>query len=98
MKTFYLILKVKVLIAQSCPTLCDPIDCSPPGSSAHRIGQARILEWVAVPSSRESSPLRDLNPGLLYCRHILYHLGHWGSPKKSEGGSISQERVGCCIC
>ena len=38
---------------QSCPTLCDPIDGSPPGSTAPRILQARTLEWVAVPSSRE---------------------------------------------
>ena len=38
-----------------CPTLCDPMDCSPPGSSAHGILQARILEWVAMPSSRGSS-------------------------------------------
>ena len=36
---------------QSCPTLCDPMDCSPPGSSVHGILQARILEWVAMPSS-----------------------------------------------
>ena len=43
------------LIAQSSPTLCDPIDCSPPGSSVHGILEARILEWVAVPSSRGSS-------------------------------------------
>ena len=35
--------------AQLCPTLCDPLDCSPPGSSVHGISQARILEWVAVP-------------------------------------------------
>ena len=35
-------------VAQSCPTLCDPMDCSPPGSSAHGILQARILEWVAI--------------------------------------------------
>ena len=35
-------------VAQSCPTLCDPIDCSPPGSSTHEILQARILEWVAI--------------------------------------------------
>ena len=35
---------------QSCPTLCDPVDCRPPGSSVHGILQARILEWVAVPS------------------------------------------------
>ena len=37
-----------VLVAQSCPTLCDPMDCSPPGSSVHEVLQARILEWVAT--------------------------------------------------
>ena len=46
-------------IAQSCPTLSDPMDCSPPGSSVHGILQARILEWVAVPSSRGSSQPRN---------------------------------------
>ena len=35
-------------VTQSCPTLCDPMDCSPPGSSVHRIFQARVLEWVAI--------------------------------------------------
>ena len=44
---------------QSCPTLCDPRDCSPPGSSVHGILQARKLEWVAISSSRGSSQLRD---------------------------------------
>ena len=48
-----------VLVAQSCPTLCDPMDCSPPGSSVHGILQARILEQVAIPFSRGSSRLRD---------------------------------------
>ena len=47
------------LVAHSCPTLCDPMDCSPPGSSVYGILQARILEWVAVPSSRGSSQPRD---------------------------------------
>ena len=47
--------KVKVLVSQSCPTLCNPVDCSPPGSSAHRILQARILELVIISSSSESS-------------------------------------------
>ena len=47
--------KVKVLVAQSCPTLCDPVDDSPPGSLVHGILQARILEWVAMPSPRVSS-------------------------------------------
>ena len=41
-------------LLQSCPTLCDPMDCSPPGSSVRGILQARILEWVAMPSSRKS--------------------------------------------
>ena len=45
--------------AQSHPTLCDPTDCSPPGSSVHEILQARILEWVPIPSSRWSSRPRD---------------------------------------
>ena len=47
------------LVAQSCVTLCDPTDCSPPGSSVHGISQARILEWVAISSSRGSSQPRD---------------------------------------
>ena len=45
--------------AQSCPTLCNPPDCSPPGSSVHRILQARILEWVAIYFPRGSSQRRD---------------------------------------
>ena len=44
---------------QSCPTLCDPIDGSPPGSAIPGIPQVRILEWVAIPFSRESSQHRD---------------------------------------
>ena len=51
--------KVKVLVSQSCPTLCDPMDCIRPGSSGHRILQARILEWVAIPFFRVSSRSRD---------------------------------------
>ena len=46
-------------LLQLCPLLCDPIDCSPPGSSVHGILQARILEWVAVSSSKGSSQIRD---------------------------------------
>ena len=47
--------QVKVLVAQLCPTLCDPLDCNPPVSSVHGMIQARILEQVAMPSSRGSS-------------------------------------------
>jgi len=46
-------------VTQSCPTLCDPMGCSSPGSSVHGILQARILEWVAMPSSKGSSRPRD---------------------------------------
>ena len=61
---------VRAKSLQSCLTLCDPADCSPPGSSIHGILQARILEWVSVTSSRGSSPTQGSNPSLL---HIL----HW---------------------
>ena len=45
--------------AQSCPTFCDPVDCSPPGFSVHGILQAGILEWVAMSSSKGSSQHKD---------------------------------------
>ena len=48
-----------VLVAQSCLTLCGLMDCGPPGSSAHGVLQARILEWVTIPFSRGSSQPRD---------------------------------------
>ena len=48
----------QLLLSQSCPTLCNPMDCSLPGSSVHGILQARMLEWVAMPFSKGSSPPR----------------------------------------
>ena len=48
--------------AQLCPTVCDPKDCSPPGSSVYGILQTRVLEWVAMPFSRASSQCKD-KPG-----------------------------------
>ena len=68
--------------AQSFPTLCDPMDCSPPGSSVHGIFQARILEWVAISSSRGSSRPRDqTRAACVSCiaRWTLL-LSHLGSP------------------
>ena len=50
---------VVVLVAQLSPTLCDPLDCSPPGSSVRGILQARILEWIAIPFTRGSSQPRN---------------------------------------
>ena len=71
------------LVAQLCPTLCDPMDCSPPGSSVHEdspgntgMGCHALLQGIF--------PTQWLNPGLLYCRWILYHLSHQGSPRILE--------------
>ena len=72
------------LVTQSCLTLFDPMDCSPPGSSVHGILQARILEWVSMPSSRGLFLTQGSKPGLPQCRQILYHLSHQGSPISFE--------------
>ena len=68
-----------LLIAQLCPTLCDPVDCSLPGASVHGILQARILEWVAMIFSKGIFLNQGSNPGLLHFRQTLYHLSHQGS-------------------
>ena len=68
--------KVKALVAQLCLTLCDLVDCNPPGSSVHGILQAKILEWVTISFSRGSSQPRD-RTRVSYCRQILYHLSHY---------------------
>ena len=87
-------------LLQSCLTLCNPTDCSPPGSSVHGILQARILEWVAVPSSRGIFPIQGSNLRLLHCRWILLLLSHWGIPHVPETVSIpgwSLHGPGCLL-
>ena len=59
------------LVAKSCMILCDPTDCSPPGSSIYGISQARILEWVVISFSRGIFPTQGWNPHLLLGRWIL---------------------------
>ena len=66
-------------LAQSCPTLCNPMDCSLPGSSVHGIFQARILEWVAISFSRESSRPRDQTWVSRFVGRRFYRLSHQGS-------------------
>ena len=69
--------------AQSCLTLCDPIDCSPPGSSVHGVFQARILEWVEESLLQGILPTQGSIPHLLHLLHRqvgslpLNHLGWW---------------------
>ena len=69
---------------------CDPMDCNPPGSSLYGIFQARILEWIAIFPSRESSWPKDRTCllSLLHCRQILYHLRHWESKYLSLGHHV----------
>ena len=61
-------------VTKLCPTLCDPIDCSPPGSTVHGILQARILEWVVMPFSRGSSQPRDRTPASCIAGRFLTKL------------------------
>ena len=70
-----------MLVAQSCPTLCDPVDCSLPGSSVHGILQARSVCCHSL--LQGIFPTLGSNPGLLHCRQILYHLSHQGSPSST---------------
>ena len=62
-------------VAQSCPTLCDPVDCSLPGSSAHGILQARILEWVAISFSRG-----EVTSSLLMKERNVSKIREWHRP------------------
>ena len=71
---------VCVCVCNSHVRLCDPMDCSQPGSSVHGILQARILEWVAISFSRASSQPRDRTHSFLLCGRILSCLSHQGSP------------------
>ena len=74
-----LVSAVCVLVAQSCLTLCDPIDYSLPGSSVHEILQARILEWMAFPSTEDlpDSKIEHWSPAL-QADSLLFELQ--GSP------------------
>ena len=77
-------------VAQSCLTLCNPMDHNLPGSSVHGVFQARVLEWVAIFFSRGSSPPRDRirvswTAGRLYC------LSYQGSPQLEK--SLSKQSI-----
>ena len=87
-------ISVLALVAQSCPTVWDPMDCSPPGSSVHGIIQARILEWVAIPFSRRSSQPRSQTQ---HWRHSLYHLSHQGSPHIFTVWSFIKKFINLCF-
>ena len=80
-------------VVQSCPTLCNCMDCRPPGSSVHGISQPRILEWVAMPSSRGIFPTQGLNSGLPHCRWILCCLSHQESSTGERNKLFGQPSI-----
>ena len=76
---------VHAKLHQLCLTVCDPMNCSSLGFSVHGILQARILEWVAMPSSRRRSSWSRNQTDVSYVscidKRVLYHRCHLGSPK-----------------
>ena len=80
-------------VTQSCPTLCDPVDCSPPGSSVHEILQARILEWVAISFSRGSSRPRDR---IQVSRIAGRHFNLWATREAQMHVFICITELLCC--
>ena len=71
---------VLCLVAQSCPTLCNPMDCRQPGSSVRGDSPSRNTGEGCHALLQGIFPIQGSNPGLSHCRHILYHLSHQGSP------------------
>ena len=72
------------LVPKPCSTLCNPMDCSPPGSSAHGLSQARILEWVSHSLLHGILLTQGSSPGLPHCRQMVYCVSHQGNPLASR--------------
>ena len=75
---------MKVLVAQSCLTLCDPLVFSPPGSSVHGDSPGKNTGVGSQALLQEIFPTQGLNPGLLHCRQMLYPLSNQGRPSERE--------------
>ena len=71
------------LVAQLCPSLCDPMGCSPPGSSVHGDSPGKNTGMDCYTLLQGIFLTQGSNPGLLHCRQILYYLSHQGSPFSS---------------
>ena len=77
-------MKVMSLVTELCLTFCDPMDCSPPGSSVHGDSPGKNTGVGCHDLLQGIFPTQGSNPGLLYYRQILYHLSHQGSPRILE--------------
>ena len=86
----------KIIMHACSVNLCDPMDCSSPGSSVHGIFQARILEWIAIPFSRGFSQFRDWIHISCIGRQILYHWDPWEAPYRMISSVQSLSRVRLC--
>ena len=86
------------LVAQSCPTLCDPMDCSPSGTSIHGDSSGKNTGVGCRGLLQEIFPTQGSNPGLQHCRWILYHLSHNGSPRTISVpfSSVTQSHLTLC--
>ena len=73
------------LFTRSCPTLCDPVDCSPPGSFVSGNSPGRYTGVGCHALLQGILPTQGSNPGLPHCRWILYHLSHWGTLITNKG-------------
>ena len=85
------------LVTKSCPLFYNPMDCSMLASSVHEISQARILEWVAISSSRSSSWPRDWNRVSCIGRRILYTVEPPGKPHFSVYSALMHIHISICI-
>ena len=84
----HLFLWLNALVAQSCLTLCNSMDSSPPGSSVHRDSPGKNTGEGCHSLLQGIFPTKGLNLGLLHCRQILYCLSHWGSPMYDKSSCI----------
>ena len=82
------------LLLRLCPALCDPVDCSLPGSSVHGVSQARTLEWVAISFLRASSRPRDQTWASCIGRRVLCHLAMWEQSLYYNPGSYKLYIIG----
>ena len=82
------------LVTQLCPTLCDPMDCSPPGSSAHGDSPGKSIGVGCHALLQGILPTEGSNPGLLHCSQILYHLSHQGdSEARIQKGHLKHSNI-----
>ena len=85
------------LVAQSCPTLCNPMDCSPPGSSVHRDSPGKNTGVGCLALFQGIFPTQGSNPSLPHCRRILYRPSHTVISEKNDPTDVFIEEHSKCL-